>query len=94
MILQVFCKNTSIFAWLGFICAHKSNYDDYITTKKQLFIEKSEKMNIFDISIYQKVKYRNIDIEKIPVFIDISIYRNMQPTKNIKSCFKMHDRKT
>ena len=66
----------SIFAWLGFICTHESHYDNYIDTKKQLFIEKSEKINVFDISIYQKVKYRNIDIEKIPVFIDISIYRN------------------
>ena len=44
--------------------------------KKQLLIEKSEKINIFDISIYRKVKYRNINIEKIPVFIDILIYRN------------------
>ena len=84
---EVKCKNTSIFAWLGFICAHKSNYDDYIATKKQLVIEKSEKINIFDISIYQKVKYRNIDIEKIPVFIDISIYRNslQGTTRNMKS---------
>ena len=40
-------------------------------SKKQLFIEKLEKINIFDISIYRKVKYRNIDIEKIPVIIDI-----------------------
>ena len=76
MELQVSVKNTSIFAWLGFICVQKSHYDDYIATKKQSFIKKSEKINIFDISIYQKVKYRNIDIEKIPVLIDISIYRN------------------
>ena len=47
-------------------------YDDDIATKKQLFVEKSEKINIFDIWIYRKLKYRNIDIEKIPVFIDIS----------------------
>ena len=51
-------KNTSIFAWLGFIFAHKSNYDDYIATKKQLFIEKSKKINIFDISKSQISKYR------------------------------------
>ena len=77
--LQVFVKNMSIFAWLGFICAHKSHYADYIATEKQLFIEKSEKINIFDISICQKVKYRNIDIEKIPVFIDIL----QQPSFNL-----------
>ena len=41
-----------------------------------MFIEKSEKINIFDIWIYRKLKYRSIDIEKIPVFIDISMYRN------------------
>ena len=69
----------SIFAWLCFICVHRSHYDDYIATKKQLFIEKSGKIDIFDISMYRKVKYRNIDIEKIPVFIDVS----QQPEVNI-----------
>ena len=86
--LPVSVKNTSLFAWLGFICAQKSQYDDYIATKKQLFIEKSEKINIFDISIYQKVKYRNIDIEKILLFFDISIYRNSLVNVNFFKTFQ------
>ena len=73
----------SIFAWLGFICSHESHYDDYIDTKKQLFIEKSEKIKVFDISICQKVKYRKIDIERIPLFIDTSIYRNSLHQSNL-----------
>ena len=51
----------SIFAWLGFICARRSHYDDYIATKKQLFIENSEKnqyFRYFDISKSQISKYQ------------------------------------
>ena len=54
-------KNTSMFAWLGFICAQKSHHGDYIATKKQLFIEKSEKnqyFRYFDTSKSQISKYR------------------------------------
>ena len=40
------------------ICAYKSHYDDYIATKKQLFIEKSGKNQYFDISKSQILKYR------------------------------------
>ena len=47
---------------LGFICAHKSHYDDYIATKNNCL----SKNTIF--SIYQKFKYRNIDLKNLSIY--------------------------
>ena len=57
----------------------KRHYDIHIGIKKQLFIEKSKKINIFryfDTSKSQISKYQYL---KIPVFIDIS----QQPITNV-----------
>ena len=65
-------RSTSILALIKF------KYDDYIATKKQLFIEKSGKNRSFRYCDILKSQNRNIDTEKILVFIDIS----QQPVRN------------
>ena len=50
--------------------AHTSLYDDYVAAIKQLCSWKNqEKIYIFEMP--NLVKYRNINIEKILVFVDI-----------------------